>query len=214
MQTYDSMTGQRSASKVDRHYYPILGQLLYVMILLASLYFFLGYFRWRIFGNTRAMVLIMALITAFVVFSYGMGDTFRSGLYMVPFTIVAILMVVFLDGRTAFFVYITEIMLCTIISNFPLEFIFVQLIAGITAITSLKNLDRRSQLVRSALFIFLAYSISYTAVEVMQVGTLEKLNTRMFGCFATMACPYRLPTYWCLCLRRFSDSCRRFRLSS
>lgn len=187
LQTYDSMTGQRSASKVDRHYYPILGQLLYVMILLASLYFFLGYFRWRIFGNTRAMVLIMALITAFVVFSYGMGDTFRSGLYMVPFTIVAILMVVFFDGRTAFFVYITEIMLCTIISNFPLEFIFVQLIAGITAITSLKNLDRRSQLVRSALFIFLAYSISYTAVEVMQVGTLEKLNTRMFGCFAINA---------------------------
>lgn len=187
LRTYDRISGLRSPSQVDRHYYPILGQLLYVVVILTSLYLFLYYFRWRTFRNPRAMVFIMTMITAFVLFSYGMSETFRGGLYMVPFTIVAILMVVFFDGRTAYFVYITEIMLCTIIATFPLEFIFVQLVAGIVAITSLKELNRRSQLVRAAIFVFLAYCVSYVAVEVMQSGSADKLSTRMFGFFAINA---------------------------
>lgn len=187
LKTYDRIAGSRSTSKVDRHYYPILGQLLYVVVILTSLYLFLYYFRWRTFGNNRAMVFIMTLVTAFVLFSYGMSETFRGGLYMVPFTVVAILMVVFFDGRTAYFVFITEIMLCTIIATFPLEFIFVQLVAGIVAITSLKELNRRSQLVRAAMFVFIAYCIAYVAVEVMQTGSADKLSTRMFGFFAINA---------------------------
>lgn len=187
LKTYDRISGARSSRQVDRHYYPILGQSLYVVVIFTSLYLFLYYFRWRTFRNNRAMVFIMTMLTAFVLFSYGMSETFRSGLYMVPFTVVAILMVVFFDGRTAFFVYITEIMLCTIIATFPLEFIFVQLVAGIVAITSLNELNRRSQLVRAAIFVFLAYCVSYLAVEVMQTGSADKLSTRMFGFFAINA---------------------------
>ena len=85
------------------------------------------------------MVFIMTLVVGFLLMAYLMGDALACGLYMVPFTIVAILMVVFFDGRTAFFVYITEVMLCTLVSAFPLEFIYVQLIAGIAAICSLKG---------------------------------------------------------------------------
>lgn len=34
LKTYDRISGSRSPSKVDRHYYPILGQLLYVVVIL------------------------------------------------------------------------------------------------------------------------------------------------------------------------------------
>lgn len=181
LKTYDRISKTKSAHQVDRHHYPILGQLLYVTILLSCLYLFLSLFRWRTFKNIRYMVFIMSLITAFVLFAYGMSESFRNGLYMVPFTMVAVMMVVFFDGRTAFFVYLIQILLCSIISSSPLEFLFLQITAGIIAICSLKELNKRSQLVRAALFIFIVYCVAYMAMEIMQTSTLDKLNPRMLG---------------------------------
>lgn len=187
LRTYDRMTERRSTTQVDRHYYPIVGETLYVVVILTALYLFLFFFRSRTFRDNHAMVFIMTMLTAFVLLSYVMAETFAGGLFMVPYTIVAILMVVFFDGRTAFFVFITEIMLCTLISSFPLEFIYTNLIAGMIAIVSLKELDKRSQLVRSALVVFVAYCVSYIAVEVMQVGTMDRISVRMFGYFGVNA---------------------------
>lgn len=187
LRTYEKIVGQKSPAQVDSHHYPLLGQILYVTIIFTALYCFLMYFRHRTFADNRAMVFIMTLVAGFLLLAYLMGESLTCGLYMVPFTIVPILMVVFFDGRTAFFVYITEIMLCTMVSSFPLEFIYVQWIAGITAICSLKELNRRSQLVRSALFIFIAYCLAYIGAEVMQAGTIDKINTRMFGAFGINA---------------------------
>ncbi len=187
LKTYERMSGNKSSRKIDYHYYPLLGQLLYVVIVLSLLYMYLAFFRNRIFSDIRSMVFIMLLITAFVIFAYAMTETFRSGLYIVPFTLIPIMMVVFFDGRTAFFVYITEIMLCTIIATMPFEFIFLQLVAGMVAITSLKELDRRSQLVRAALFIYIAYAVAFVAMDVMQTGTVDNINVRMFGHLAINA---------------------------
>ena len=50
-----------------------------------------------------------------------------------------------------------------------------------------RELTRRSQLVRSALVIFLAYCLAYVGAEVMQAGTIDKINTRMFGAFGINA---------------------------
>lgn len=183
LQTYERISGQKSANQVDRHHYPVLGQIFYVVMILGALYLFLYLFRSRIFSDNRSLEFVMLLVTGFLILAFAMNDTIRCGLYMVPFTILPILLVVFFDGRTAFFVYMVEIMLCSMVASFPLEFIFVQWIAGVVAISSLKELNRRSQLVRSALFIFLAYCTAYAAVEILQAGTLDKISTRMFGAF-------------------------------
>ncbi len=183
LQTYERISGQKSSNQVDRHHYPVLGQIFYVVLIFAALYMFLYLFRSRIFTNDRSLGFVMLLVTGFLILAFAMNDTIRCGLYMVPFTILPILLVVFFDGRTAFFVYMVEVLLCGMVATFPLEFIFVQWIAGVVAISSLKELNRRSQLVRSALFIFLAYCMAYAAVEILQAGTLDKISTRMFGAF-------------------------------
>lgn len=181
LRTYDRLSGDKSQRKVDAHHYPMLGRLLYIILILGSLYLYLAFFRRNIFSDIRSMVLIMALLVGVAVIAFAMAETFRAGLYMMPFTVVAVMMTVFFDTRTAFFIFLMEIMICAMIAVMPLEFIYMQLVAGVVAITSLRELDRRSQLVRAALFIYLAYSLSYVAVEVMQVGTIEKINVRMFG---------------------------------
>lgn len=183
LQTYEQMLQERKANK-HQQIYPILGQLLFVIILLSALFYYLYFMRNELFANTRAMLFIMLMVVGFVVFSVAMKNTFANGLYLVPFTIIAIMMVVFFDSRTALFCHIIETMLCSCIANVAFEFIFVQFIAGVTAIYSLKELTRRSQLIQTAFLVFTAYSLSYIAVEVISSGTISGIDLRIFGIFA------------------------------
>ncbi|MBQ7041519.1 MAG: HDIG domain-containing protein [Muribaculaceae bacterium] len=186
LKTYEQMLLERKANK-HQQLYPILGQLLFVLILLSALFYYLYFMRRELFENTRAMLFIMLMITGFVVFAVAMKNTFTNGLYLVPFTIIAIMMMVFFDSRTALFCLIIETMLCSCIANVAFEFIFVQFIAGVTAIYSLKELTKRSQLIQTALLVFTAYSLSYVAVEVISSGTISGIDLRIFGIFAINA---------------------------
>ncbi len=183
LKTYEQMLLERKANK-HQQLYPILGQLLFVLILLSALFYYLYFMRRELFENTRAMLFIMLMITGFVVFAVAMKNTFTNGLYLVPFTIIAIMMMVFFDSRTALFCLIIETMLCSCIANVAFEFIFVQFIAGVTAIYSLKELTKRSQLIQTAFLVFTAYSLSYIAVEVISSGTISGIDLRIFGIFA------------------------------
>ncbi|MCM1518860.1 MAG: HDIG domain-containing protein [Pseudoflavonifractor sp.] len=187
LHTYESIMKEKSSRTSSEYIYILVGQTLYVIILLASLYCYLYFFRPRIFRNNRAMIFIMTLITGFALLAFGMSTAFRVGLYLVPFVIIPIMMVVFFDSRTALFCLLTEIMTCAIIAPSSLEFIFLEFIAGLAAINSLKDLSRRSQLLRTAVFVFVAYSIGYFAIEMLLTGSPDKLQPRIFGSFGINA---------------------------
>ncbi len=161
-----------------------LGQFLYVAGLLTLLYFFLLLYRPAVLESWRKTSCILLLLIAFTIFAVVLTNTFSSGLYIVPFAILPLLLVVFYDTAVALFVLLLEILLCATLASFPLEFIFLQASAGFTAVFSIRELSRRSQLLRSALLIFLAYVISYAAVELMQVASLSSFSWKLIGAFA------------------------------
>ena len=55
--------------------------------------------------------------------------------------------------------------------------------AGTAVIFSLKELSRRSELLRSAAIAFLAYVVSYVGFELMTTGSLSSLSWRLIGYF-------------------------------
>ena len=181
LQTYEEMADERQPGALTQHHYPVAGQLLYVMIALAMLYCYLAVFRPDYFANDRTMVFLTSFTTLFILFAFAMQATFSAGYYITPFTMVPILVLIFLDSRTALFASLVVVMICAILAPFPLEFIFMQVTAGLVAGISLQDLARRSQLIRTALFIFFAYALSYISVEVMQTGSLNKVEPRVFG---------------------------------
>ena len=91
------------------------------------------------------------------------------------------MVLVFFDGRTALFTLLTTVLISAVMASYQLEFIFMQFVAGVTAINSLKELSRRSQLLRTALLVFVVYSLAYVAVNVMTSGSFSGLTGRMFG---------------------------------
>ena len=103
-----------------------------------------------------------------------------SSIYVVPFAMIPIIVRVFLDSRTAFMAHVTIILLCSITLRFPHEFILLQVVAGMVAIYSLRELSQRSQLLRTALVVFISYALLYFAFELIHEDDLTKLNTRMY----------------------------------
>ncbi len=187
LHTYEKIANERGNSAISQHYYPIAGQTLYMLILYGMLFAYLYIFRRDYFEDDRTVVFIITLIGLFTLFAFAMQAGFSTGFYITPFTIVPILVLIFLDSRTAYFCHVILVLICSIVASFALEFIFMQFIAGVVAIDSLKDLSRRSQLIRTAALIFLAYTLSYVAIEVMQAGSLARTEGRIFGCFAINA---------------------------
>ena len=134
----------------------IVGQVLYVMILIACFTIYLTLFRKDYFEKARSTAMLYSLIVLFTVIASLMVEHSVLHVYIVPFAMVPIFIRVFMDSRTAFMAHFTMITICACILQHPLEFICVETVAGLTAIFSLRELSSRSQLFWTAVFVTLA----------------------------------------------------------
>ncbi len=184
LRTYEALQAERGNGADGNGLYAWLAKSIYVGILFTLLGVFLYYFRRRLWRQPKVVAYLVGLIVAFCIFAFLMSKTLDSGLYIVPFSMVAIMIIVFFDGRTAMFATLTTTLLCAVIANFPLEFIALQFVGASIAINSLKELSLRSQLLRTALLIYLGSVLTYVAINVMLTGTFASLAPKMFGFLA------------------------------
>lgn len=184
LHTFESISAARGAQIQVGQFYTLAGQAFYIMLLFGALFSYLYFFRPDYFRSTSAMLFLMLMVTAFAAFALLMPRSIAAGVYIIPFTIVIVTTQVFLDSRTSFFAYLITILLAVQTARFPVEFIMVQFIAGLVALVSIKELTRRSQLIRSAFLVFVAYCVCYTAMEMLITGSLVRMNAHVFGAFA------------------------------
>ena len=169
----------------DTYFY--VGQALFILICFAGLYIFLAEYRERFFSSLRKMLFLMTFITLFVVFAILMFEYFRNGIYLVPFAAVPVVILVFFDSRTAIFSLLVTVMISSIVAIEPLQFIFLELVAGLTAALSMRTLSRRGQLLNTAALSFVAYVLAYTTLLLLDNGTLVGYEWRLIGIFAINA---------------------------
>lgn len=169
----------------DTYFY--VGQALFILICFAGLYIFLAEYRERFFSSLRKMLFLMTFITLFVVFAILMFEYFRNGIYLVPFAAVPVVILVFFDSRTAIFSLLVAVMISSIVAIEPLQFIFLELAAGLTAAFSMRTLSRRGQLLKTAALSFVAYVLAYTTLLLLDNGTLVGYEWRLIGIFAINA---------------------------
>lgn len=184
LQTYEQMLAERGSGAGGSNVYAWLAKGLYVGVLMTLLGVFLFIFRPRLFRQPKVVAFLTGLVAAFSIFAFLMSGSFDMGLYIVPFSMVAIMVIVFFDGRTAMFTTLITTLIAAAIAHFPLEFLSMQFVGASIAINSLKDMSRRSQLLRTAALVFLGYSLTYFAVNVMITGDLSSLSPRMFGFLA------------------------------
>lgn len=158
-----------------------IGQAMVFGCLIGFLYMFLFFFRNRIWQNNRALTLLLLLViivtvTAFLLSNYG-----NHLIYMTPFIIIPIVAVTFFDSRTALYVHLITIMICSFAVMEPLFFIYSQVIAGMATINSLKDMSKRSQLFRCAAITFGVYIFAFISYTLLIEGDITKIAIPMIA---------------------------------
>lgn len=183
LNTYQEMLARQQGDGGPTTYF-LLGQALYILTIFTLLYAYLSLYRSTFYSSLRKMTFLMTFITIFVVFAILMFEQVSNGLYLVPFAAVPVITLIFFDSRTAIFSLITVILLSSLVATFPFTFIFMELIVGLTATFSIKQLSRRSQLLRTAILAFISYCISYFICCLITDGDLVNFSWKIIGSFA------------------------------
>ena len=159
----------------------LIGQILYVSVLMICFTLYLSLYRKNYFENSRniamlyAFIIIFALLTALFV-----RNTFIH-VYILPYAMVPIFIRVFMDSRTAFMTHITMVLICANMLQHPFEFTVVELVAGLVAITSLRELSKRSQLFKTALVITLSCVIVNLAFDWTKATALNQIDYSIYN---------------------------------
>ena len=161
----------------------IIGQVLFIFILVMLFTSYLTLFRKDYFDKPRSITMLYAMITLFPIFvSLMMKHNFFS-VYIIPFAMAPIFVRVFMDSRTAFISHVTMILICAAAVKYQYEFIIVQLVAGLVAIYSLRELSKRSQIFITALLVTIASGIVYLALQLMQDNQVFNVDASMYTYF-------------------------------
>lgn len=179
LRTYESMMAQLDTRHNQSHWLMLLGQALYVAMLMAALMVYLYFFCPTIYTNLRAITFVYSVITLFFLVAIGLNYFVAQGLYLTPMMIVPILVLVFFDGRTALFVTGVLSLICAGVTTFALEFLFLQFCAGTAAVFSLRELSRRAQLLRTSGVVAVSYLLAYLSLELLMNGSVEGFTWRM-----------------------------------
>lgn len=171
--------------KTDSHQdlFMSIGEGVFIVCVLLSLVFYLLLFRPKMATSNKDTIFIMMMVLLMVAITSFLTRFSEASIYIVPFAIQPIIVRIFFDSRTALFTHIITILLVASMAVEPFKFVVIQVVIGMMAVASLKDLTQRSQLVRTAGLIFICYVFLYTSIELMHHGSFSELNAKVYLVF-------------------------------
>jgi len=154
----------------------LVGQIIYVGLLMVAFTLFLTIFRNDYFEKIRSMAMIYSFIILFAVLTSLLVSHSLLHVYIIPFAMVPIFIRVFVDSRTAFMAHLTLVLICACILQHPLEFVAVELMAGLVAIFTLRELSSRSQLFWTAIIVTAVATATNLSLELMRANNMTAID--------------------------------------
>lgn len=158
----------------------LIGQTIIVSILVILFTLYLVLFRRDYFVKPRNITMLYVMIVIFPMLTSMLMRYNKFSVYLIPFAMAPIFIRVFMDSRTAGVTHVTTILISAIAVKYQYEFIVVQLVGGLIAIYSLRELSKRSQLFLTALLVVIGEAAVYLGLQLIQVDSLTKLDGTMY----------------------------------
>ncbi|WP_298778860.1 HDIG domain-containing metalloprotein [uncultured Polaribacter sp.] len=176
-----------SESKVwtDSNYnWIVFGYTILVSLALLMLFLFLYKYRIEIFNNNNKVTFIFFNVFV-MIFVQTLVIKYNSDyLYVVPLSILPIIIKAFFDARLGLFTHVLTVLLLGYIVPNSFEFIYLHIIAGIVTILTVSELYKRANLFISVAQITLIYMITYFAFSIIREGSPSQINLEYFVLFA------------------------------
>lgn len=162
----------------------VLGYTILVSLALLMLLLFLHKYRIEIFNNNNKVTFIFFNVFA-IIFVQTLVIKYNSDyLYVVPLSILPIIIKAFFDARLGLFTHVLTVLLLGYIVPNSFEFIYLHIIAGIVTILTVSELYKRANLFISVAQITFIYMLTYFAFSVIKEGNASQLNFDYFTLFA------------------------------
>jgi hypothetical protein len=181
LRTYEQLLEAQNSETQRDDVLMLLGQALYVVLLLTAFLIYLYHYEPKIWADYRSVLFILALMAIFFIIAAIFENYLPAGIYVLPMAIVPVLILVFFGARVALWTSIIAVLLCSSITSFPLEFIILQFASTGAVVFSLRDLTQRSQLLRTSLFVGVAYWVAYIALQLMFNGSFDDFSWRIMA---------------------------------
>lgn len=159
----------------------LLGEILIVSCLILLFYLYARLFRKKFFISKRFVSVTLLFIIGFTVAtSMIVQHANPKWVYIIPYSLLPIVLSTFFDTRTGLFAHVITVLLSSFMVPLPFEFVLLQITTGMVAIYSLKDLAQRSQLVQSAIIIVISYCLIYFGYGITIDGDITRINWTMF----------------------------------
>jgi len=175
--TYDILESLRRSYRGDERleqYRPALyaGYLVVVAVALGILLIFLWILRRDILLDSRRLtLLILLIVSTCLVYSFSLASS-KVNMHMLPLCILPLVTRAFFDTRTALFTHVLTMLMLGTVAPTGFEFVYMQIVAGMVAIFSIVNMNKRSQLFLAVSLIVGTYLISHAGLELVNEGRL------------------------------------------
>ena len=171
---FENTTGRKSFWLVE------LGvSIVFFLLFAVILYYSLKFGRkkkWGIRENVFVLSLMLILfIVAFLVFKYS-----SVSINVVPFVLVPLLLVTFIDFDISFLIYLLSMFVVSFYAPNRFEFVFVQTIAGLVGMFSMRNTAKRKQIFISMIIVFATYALLHAGFSLMRLGTFTEQELEEF----------------------------------
>lgn len=158
----------------------LLGQILYVSIIAFCLMLFFSMFRRDYLISSRKIFFLTIIPVIYPLLTSFLIKHNLFSVYIIPYAMGPIFIRVFMDSRTAFVTHVSTILICAVTLKYPYEFIATQIVSGMVAIYSLRELSQRSQLIKTALYITISAIVVYAGIELIHERDFTHLDYRMY----------------------------------
>ena len=162
------------------YWYVFFGQLAFICCVIGLFVYYLNLYRKDYLFTPRMLLLLMILVTIFPFLTYMMVANNTLSIYLLPYAIVPIFVRIFYDSRTAFLAVITSSLLSSIVLYGSFEFLLLQLVSGMMAIYTLRELTERAQVLKTSAAVTVIGIFAIGAYDLAQGIAWEDLDqTRM-----------------------------------
>ena len=154
----------------DREGLLFVGLFFMIGSLMLTLYLFMYYFRKDYFRKLHYTNLVLLLMCFLVCVTGLLSERGANISYIVPYAVLPIMLRIFADSRFAMYVNTITILIISLFAYNSQLFIILHIPAGLVACVALFHLNKRIQIFRATLYLFVYYIVIYISYQLWQKG--------------------------------------------
>lgn len=162
----------------------LYGQILLVFVIFSSLFLGLRLLYSDIFKESKSINLIIIVMLMMIIPSFIIIRLYPDMIYVMPLTILAMLMVTFFNIRVAIYVQTITLIIISLAVPNPFQFFIIQYFVSLVSIFVLGKNTSRSRYFVTYASIFISYIVLKVSVSLTLDGGLDNFTWNDVGTFA------------------------------